>query len=172
MIFSNRELQLPAADLRQVVADAVPPLGHGQGRARLRRRRQAGDAAGHLPRGDEGDGRDGEGRRGAEGHVVRRRRSTASDPEKYARSFPVNSLRDVGSDGRLDSKTTSVDICSCRSVGIGLALARSGGRASRLVPDLPSPLRTWEESKLYVLRAVRRSAARWIRASCCSRTTA
>ena len=31
-------LQLSAADLRHVVADPVPALGHGQGRARLRRR--------------------------------------------------------------------------------------------------------------------------------------
>ena len=41
MIFSNRELQLPAPDLRQVVADAVPPLGHDERRARLRRHPEA-----------------------------------------------------------------------------------------------------------------------------------
>ena len=35
-------------------------------------------------------------------------------------------------------------------VGIALALA-AWWAASRYVPDLPSPLRTWEESKLYIL---------------------
>ncbi len=34
--------------------------------------------------------------------------------------------------------------------GIGLALA-AWWMASRYVPDLPSPLRTWEESKLYIM---------------------
>ena len=36
-------------------------------------------------------------------------------------------------------------------VGIVLALAVWAG-ASTLVPDLPSPLRTWEESKVYILK--------------------
>jgi nitrate/nitrite transport system permease protein len=36
-------------------------------------------------------------------------------------------------------------------VGIGLALLASWG-ASRMVPDLPSPARTWEESQIYILR--------------------
>jgi nitrate/nitrite transport system permease protein len=36
-------------------------------------------------------------------------------------------------------------------VGIGLALA-GWWATSILVPDLPSPLRTWEESKIYVLQ--------------------
>ncbi|MDO8794216.1 MAG: hypothetical protein Q7J25_06305, partial [Vicinamibacterales bacterium] len=35
-------------------------------------------------------------------------------------------------------------------VGIGLALLAWWG-LSRQVPDLPSPLRTWEESKIYIL---------------------
>jgi nitrate/nitrite transport system permease protein len=35
-------------------------------------------------------------------------------------------------------------------VGIGLAVA-GWWALSRLVPDLPSPLKTWEESKLYIL---------------------
>ena len=34
--------------------------------------------------------------------------------------------------------------------GIGLALLVWWG-ASRAVPDLPSPARTWEESKIYIL---------------------
>ena len=36
------------------------------------------------------------------------------------------------------------------TVGVGLALLIWWG-ASRQVPDLPSPMRTWEESKLYIL---------------------
>jgi nitrate/nitrite transport system permease protein len=36
-------------------------------------------------------------------------------------------------------------------VGIGLALLAWWG-ASRMVPDLPSPARTWEESQIYILR--------------------
>ena len=39
------QLQLPARDLRHVVADAVPPLGHGQGRAGLQGRRRRGSCA-------------------------------------------------------------------------------------------------------------------------------
>ena len=35
-------------------------------------------------------------------------------------------------------------------VGVALALAAWSG-ASAMVPDLPSPIRTWEESKLYIL---------------------
>ena len=36
-------------------------------------------------------------------------------------------------------------------IGVALALVVWGG-ASTLVPDLPSPLRTWEESKIYILK--------------------
>ena len=54
MIFSDAQLQLPAAEVRDLVALAVPPLGHGRRRARLRRHRQAGDAPRPLRRGDEG----------------------------------------------------------------------------------------------------------------------
>jgi nitrate/nitrite transport system permease protein len=36
-------------------------------------------------------------------------------------------------------------------VGVALALIVWGG-ASTLVPDLPSPLKTWEESKIYILK--------------------
>ena len=36
-------------------------------------------------------------------------------------------------------------------IGIGLAARWLVGRQPTAVPDLPSPLRTWEESKLYVL---------------------
>ena len=88
------QLQLPAAEVRDVVAHAVPPLGHGRRRARLRGRRQAGDARRHLRGGDEGD---------------RRTRTAARDdkpetlfdgmtfdpakPEEYAQSFAVNSLK-------------------------------------------------------------------------------
>ena len=66
-------LQLSAAGIRDLVADAVPPLGHGEGRAGLRRRQQASDAAGHLPGGDEGARRHAEGRTGPEICVLRRR---------------------------------------------------------------------------------------------------
>ena len=40
MIFSNRNCNYPQQIFAQVVAHAVPALGHGQGRAGLRRRRQ------------------------------------------------------------------------------------------------------------------------------------
>ena len=36
------------------------------------------------------------------------------------------------------------------AVGVALALL-AWSAASALVPDLPSPLRTWEESKIYIL---------------------
>ena len=54
MIFSAAQLQLPAAEVRDVVADPVPPLGHGRRHAGLRRRRQAGDARRPVRGSDEG----------------------------------------------------------------------------------------------------------------------
>ena len=41
MIFSNRNCNYPHQIYGEVVADAVPPLGHDQGRARLRRHPEA-----------------------------------------------------------------------------------------------------------------------------------
>ena len=73
MIYSNRNTNYPHQIYAQVVAHAVPPLGHGQGRARLRRHPQAGPAPRPVSRGDEGARRPGEGRRGTEDHALRRR---------------------------------------------------------------------------------------------------
>ena len=50
-------LQLPAPDLREMVADPVPALGHGEGGAGLRGHPEAGPARRPLSRGDEGAGR-------------------------------------------------------------------------------------------------------------------
>ena len=47
----------------------------------------------------------------------------------------------------MKKRLTNVALPLC---GIGLALA-AWWMASRYVADLPSPLRTWEESKLYIL---------------------
>ena len=89
MIFSNRDCNYPQPDLRHVVADAVPPLGHGR-----RARPTTTGIAKRVLRPDiyleamKEMGVDGEGRRGAEDHAVRRRRSTARIPEKYAHVVP------------------------------------------------------------------------------------
>ena len=72
------QLQLPAAEVRGVVAHAVPPLGHGRRHARLRRRRQAGDAHRHLRRGDEGDRLQARRPRQQAGDAVRRRHLRSS----------------------------------------------------------------------------------------------
>ena len=94
MIFSNRELQLPAArSTRKWWLTQFRRWGMVKGAPDYDGRRQAGDAPRHLPRGDEGDRR----RRTKVAEeqkidAVRRRRSTRKDPEKYAPSFPVNSL--------------------------------------------------------------------------------
>ena len=54
---------------------------------------EARDALGHLSRGDEGAGRRREGRRGAEDHAVRRRRSTARIRRSTHARSPINSHR-------------------------------------------------------------------------------
>ena len=72
MTFSDRGCNYPQRAVRRLVADAVPALGHGEGGAGLPGRRQPRAAAGHLPRGDEGDGRHAEGRRDPEVRAVRR----------------------------------------------------------------------------------------------------
>ena len=63
-------LQLPASDLRHVVADAVPPLGDDQERAGLRERPQACAALRPVSGGDEGARGADQGGRRAEGHAV------------------------------------------------------------------------------------------------------
>ena len=96
MIFSQRNCNYPQPDLRAVVADAVPPLGHDQGRARLRRHSQARAASGHLPGGDEGDGRQGQRRRA----TARSRCSTACSTARTRRSTPRSFA--VQQPGRVD----------------------------------------------------------------------
>ena len=96
MIFSEPQLQLPAAEVRDLVAHAVPPLGHGADGARLRGRRQAGDAHRPLRRGDEGD-RLRARRRGRQARdaVRRRRPSIRRSPRSTRTSFAVKSLKGV-----------------------------------------------------------------------------
>ena len=55
--------------------------------------------------------------------------------------------------------------------GIGLALLGWWAR-QQAVPDLPSPMRTWEESKIYILEPLDQARRDRIRASSCSPTTA
>ena len=67
------------------------------------------------------------------------------DPEKYAKVVPGECAAGIGDVNWPNASS----ICSCRS-----AASRSPSvwwAASALVPDLPSPARTWEESKLYIL---------------------
>ena len=55
---------------------------------------------------------------------------------------------------------------------VGIVLAGLGWwYASTLVTDLPSPMKTWEESKLYILEPWP-NAEKWTRVWACSRTTA
>ena len=91
MIFSNRNCNYPHQIYGKWWLTQFRRWGMIKGAPDYAGHSQAGAAPGHLSRGDEGDGRRGEGRRGAEDHAVRRRRSTARIPEKYARSFPINS---------------------------------------------------------------------------------
>ncbi len=81
------QLQRPAADLRAVVADATAALGLHQGRARLRRHPEEGDAPRPLHGGDEGDRRQGDGAR----PTPRSRCSTACSTARSPRSTPGRS---------------------------------------------------------------------------------
>src|SRR5205814_6041401 len=135
-------LQLPAARVRGVVAHPVPPLGHGQGRAGLSGRRQTGPPARHLSRGDEGGGRHAQGRRGPEVRVVRRRPLRRDGSRKVRNGIPdPQPLMTAKRLAHFLLPLTGI-------VMVGLAWLA----ASRSVRDLPSPLRTWEESKLYLLQ--------------------
>lgn len=54
--------------------------------------------------------------------------------------------------------------------GVGLAILLWWW-ASVMVPDLPSPVRTWQESKIYVLEPLEKRGE-MDQGSACSRTTA
>ena len=108
----------------------------------------------HLPRGDEGDGRH---------DAASPRRQTITlfdgtfDGKRPGASTRSRSFNRVPQPMAVDDgvaliawKRLSVTNLLLPLVGIGLALLVWWG-ASLKVADLPSPLRTWEESKLYIL---------------------
>ena len=84
MIFSQPQLQLPAAQVRQLVAHAVPALGHGDRHARLQGRRQAGHAHRHLRRGDEGDRLQARRPGRQPGDALRRQGLRSQEPREFA----------------------------------------------------------------------------------------
>ena len=104
MIYSNRNTQLPAPDLRQVVADAVPALGHGQGSAGLHGHSEAGPPPRHLSRGDEGARRSGEGGRGTDDHAVRRHVRRQGSGEVRASRSRSTALPRTTSTGHRDTR--------------------------------------------------------------------
>ena len=59
-----------------------------------------------------------------------------------------DSTQDNGKTHRLVAR------CCCRSLGIGLVLLIWTAISWKVAPDLPSPLKTWQESKQYILQAV------------------
>ena len=83
-MISAAQHQLPASDLREVVADTAAAMGLHEGHAGLQRRREARDASGHLPRGDERARRQGQRRRGTEDQALFDGVFDGKDPEKYA----------------------------------------------------------------------------------------
>ncbi len=138
------QLQLPAPDLCEVVAHAVPSLGHGEGGAGLRRRQQARDAIGPVSRGHEGARRRVQSRGRAEDHVVRRR--VRRERPGGVRQVVCGSQPDLVEGQRMKRVLHLL----VPMVGIVLAVL-VWWAASVQVPDLPSPARTWEESKVYIL---------------------
>src|SRR5204863_9728049 len=71
--FQPAELQLSAAEIREVVAYAIPPLGSRGGCAGLRGRGETGHAPGHLRGGDEGNRLQARRPRRERGNTFRRR---------------------------------------------------------------------------------------------------
>ena len=72
-----------------------------------------------------------------------------TNPEKYATSFKVHSMAATSMQALRRSAVLHF-LCCRHWWAIGLALLVWWG-ASLKVTDLPSPARTWEESKLYML---------------------
>ena len=165
MIYSDRELQLPASGIRHVVADAVPALGHGQRSARLRRGHQARHEARHLHGGDEGNRRDAEsgsadevdalgwrrvrcGESGTVRPLVSHQQSHGiTDDSQTHRTFPPSAHRDR-------VRRPGLVVREHARHRPALARSRPGKRASCISSSRG------------------RNAARWIRAWGCSRTTA
>ena len=146
MIFFDRDCNYPHADLRHVVADPVPPLGHGA-RVRLTTRASSkqGHALGHLSGGDEGDGRHAEDRRSNRKCSSSTARSTRPIRRSTRTSFPIQQPRH-------EARACNLAAADSRNRAWR---SSSGGRSSTMVPDLPSPLKTWQESKIYILEAAR-----------------
>ena len=155
MTLLEPRLQLPAARVRRLVAHAVPALGHGQGRPDYQGVANRVLQTGHLPRSDEGDQRDAEGRRDPEVRAVRRHpvrcegsgkvrqgvsRSTTCHDRQRDRPFLSAAHRDRH--GRTD-----------------LAAGQS------VHPRSPVPASHMGGKQALPARTVRESAARWTRVS-------
>ena len=79
-------VQLSAAGVRPLVAESVPTMGHGQGRARLPGGRQTGPPAGHLYGGHEGSGNGSQDYGSPKVHTVRRRHVRQRRSERSTRA--------------------------------------------------------------------------------------
>ena len=97
-----------------------------------------------------------------EDHALRRRVRRQGSGEVRAGRSPINSLaaeRDQSREPEAGAEAVpGGDDVKKRLVNLALPLVRhrpgaggAGGSPAGYVPDLPSPLRTWEESKLYIL---------------------
>ena len=167
MIFSDRQCNYPQSDLRRLVAHAVPALGHGEGRARLRGRHQARAAVGHLPRGDEGAGHRAEGRRSS--RKVSLFDSTLEAPRPREVRAVVSRQQSAPSMEDLDETR----VCTCCSRRRSRrSRSRPGGRPSavRAGSARRPPRHGRRASSTSCSRS--RSAARWIRGSACWPSTA
>ena len=91
----------------------------------------------------------------------------AKSPKHTPRSFPVQQHR-LGA-GESMKKTAFKLLSCCRSSALPSSCSGLWAVISATVsPDLPSPIKTWEESKPLRHRALGKSAAKWIRASSAS----
>ena len=105
---------------------------------------QTSPAPGHLPGRDEGDGRDAEMAPTDEVDALRWRHVRSGEPGKVRALVSGQQSRGITEDDETHRTFPT------SAVGIAFA-GLAWWIASTLVTDLPSPLKTWEESKIYIL---------------------
>src|SRR4030095_13104665 len=135
--------ELPAEIPRSVVAEPVPPVGHGQGGARLQEPRRPRASRRHLQGGREGHGR-GNPPRGHEERDLLRWRDVRPRGAREVRAelrHPIDRPRARERPGRL----------ALPLLGAAAGLVLWTVVSQTVAPDLPSPAKTWSESRRYVL---------------------
>src|SRR6185295_8844235 len=151
-----------AGEVRDLVPDAVPPLGHDGRSARLCRCGEADHAVGPLRGGDEGDRLRPRRAEHGPGEAVRRRRLRSGEA-RGIRARVCHRQRE-GIEGRVGMeleteapgllqrirKRIRWDALLLPLVGIGVVFVLWAIISSTFSKNLPSPLKTWQVSQPYI----------------------